>query len=182
MRYDPSRFAYTSLGKWLTLHRFTGVVEVRAPWTEGLIAGPRNRAQGLWSRQPKVSAVAVKKCGSGNRSVDTRDRIALFERQEKQMDVNASEAGSIASDAWVFGMPLIYIDKQIDVQTHVSKPDGPLAPINQFSQYRTFPDASNRVIVGLNVDTLYSLAALDLSQGPIVLSVPEMGNASGSCS
>jgi Protein of unknown function (DUF1254) len=30
--------------------------------------------------------------------------------------------------------------------------------------FREFPDASNKSIVGLNVDTLYSLASLDLAQ------------------
>jgi len=41
---------------------------------------------------------------------------------------------------------------------------------------REFPDASNKTVVGLNVDTLYSLAELDLSQEPWVLSVPQMDN------
>ena len=31
-------------------------------------------------------------------------------------------------------------------------------------------------MVGLNVDTLYSLASIDLSAGPLVLSMPEMGD------
>src|SRR5215831_13213935 len=85
------------------------------------------------------------------------------------------EARTLARDAWVFGMPLVYIEKQIDALTHVAKPEGHLAPINQFAHYREFPDASNRTVVGFNVDTLYSLAQLDLSQGPIVLSIPGMG-------
>ena len=37
------------------------------------------------------------------------------------------------------------------------------------------PDASDQVVVGLNVDTLYSLASLDLSAGPVILSIPEVG-------
>src|SRR5215475_13185678 len=40
------------------------------------------------------------------------------------------EARTLARDAWVFGMPLVYIDKQIDALTHTTKPDGHLAPIN----------------------------------------------------
>ena len=91
-------------------------------------------------------------------------------------ELKPNEARRLAQEAWVFGMPLIYIEKQIDIVTHTTKPQGPLAPINQFAQYREFPDASNRSVVGLNVDTLYSLGALDLAQGPMVLSIPEMGN------
>ena len=58
----------------------------------------------------------------------------------------------------------------------MSKVDTGHAPINQFVHYRAFPDASNRTVVGFNVDTLYSLAQLDLSKEPMVLSVPDMGN------
>ena len=54
--------------------------------------------------------------------------------------------------------------------------EGSRAPINQFAHFREFPDASNKTVVGFNVDTLYSLAQLDLSPEPMVLSVPEMGD------
>ncbi len=86
------------------------------------------------------------------------------------------EAKAIAQDAWLFGMPLVYIEIQIDALTHVSRLEGTRAPINQFVHYRKFPDASNKTVVGFNVDTLYSLAQLDISKEPMVLSVPEMGD------
>src|SRR5262249_24000095 len=85
------------------------------------------------------------------------------------------EARTLTRDAWVFGMPHVYIEKQIDALTYATKPEGHVAPINQFAHYREFPDASNRTIVGFNVDTLYSLAQLDLSAGPMVLSIHDMG-------
>ena len=81
----------------------------------------------------------------------------------QSQQLSAQEARAIAQEAWVFGMPLVYIEIQIDLVTHVSKPEEPFAPINQFAHYREFPDASNKAVVGLNVDTLYSLAQLDLS-------------------
>ncbi|GIU65946.1 DUF1254 domain-containing protein [Candidatus Phycosocius spiralis] len=84
-------------------------------------------------------------------------------------------ARSLAQEAWLFGVPLVYIATQVDVLTHVLKPEGSAAPINQFVHYREFPDPTNRLVVGFNVDTLYSLASLDLSQEPIVLTVPNMG-------
>jgi hypothetical protein len=46
------------------------------------------------------------------------------------MDVTPAEAKSIATDTWLFGMPLVYIDKQIDASTRVAKPTGPLAPMS----------------------------------------------------
>ena len=90
-------------------------------------------------------------------------------------DLTPGQAKALAEDAYVFGFPLVYIETQIDVLTHVTKPEGARSPINQFAHYREFPDAANKTVVGLNVDTLYSLAQLDLSQEPLVLSVPQMG-------
>jgi hypothetical protein len=85
-----------------------------------------------------------------------------------------AEAKAIAKEGYVFGLPPVYIALQLDVLTNVSKPEGGRAPINQFDQHREFPDAKNNKIVGMNVDTLYSLAQLDLSKEPIVLVVPPM--------
>jgi hypothetical protein len=102
--------------------------------------------------------------------------VVLAQQRHADPALTPDEARMLARDGWVFGMPLVYIDKQIDTVTHVTKPEGPYAPINQFAHYREFPDASNRSIVGLNVDTLYSFASLDLTQQPMVLSIPEMGN------
>ena len=96
--------------------------------------------------------------------------------------LSPQEAQALAQEAWVFGMPLVYIEKQIDLVTQVTKPEGPFAPINQFAHYREFPDASNKSVVGLNVDTLYSLAALDLLQARLSCPCPRWAIASGSCS
>ena len=35
--------------------------------------------------------------------------------------VKPDEARSLAQEAWVFGMPLVYIEKQIDTVTHVDE-------------------------------------------------------------
>jgi hypothetical protein len=60
--------------------------------------------------------------------------------------------------------------------THVVKPEGSRAPLNQFAHFREFPDASNKTVVGFNVDTLYSLAQLEVSSDPMVWTVPEIGD------
>ena len=90
--------------------------------------------------------------------------------------VSADEAAALAEEAFVFGLPLVYIAVQIDTNTNVARPAGGRAPLNQFAHFRALPDASEQVVVGLNVDTLYSLGSFDLSDGPLVLSVPEMGD------
>ncbi len=90
--------------------------------------------------------------------------------QHQQASISPDEAKAIAQEAWIFGMPLVYIEIQIDTATHVSKVDKGHAPINQFVHYRAFPDASNRTVVGFNVDTLYSLAhvgSVERTDGPV---------------
>src|SRR5262245_34587390 len=88
--------------------------------------------------------------------------------------LSAADVKAIAQDAYAFGLPPVYIALQADVMTNVAKPEGGRAPFNQFDHHREFPDAKNNKIVGMNVDTLYSLANLDLTTQPLVLVVPPM--------
>jgi hypothetical protein len=94
---------------------------------------------------------------------------------ENTHSTTPAEAQKISQDGFLFGVPLVYIALSADVGSNVSDPQARRAPINQFAHYRAFPDATNREIVGFNLDTLYSLAWLDLSEEPLILSVPEMG-------
>ncbi len=86
-----------------------------------------------------------------------------------------SEAKAISQEAYVFGLPLVYIGLSVDAETNVAKPEGLRAPINQFGHVREFPDARANPIVGMNVDTLYSIAHLDVTEEPMVISIPDMG-------
>jgi hypothetical protein len=94
--------------------------------------------------------------------------------QERPAGLTPAEAKSIAQEGFVFGLPLVYIATQADAQSNVRKPEAGRAPFNQFDHHREFPDAANNKIVGMNVDTLYSLANLDLTAEPVVLVVPPM--------
>lgn len=89
-----------------------------------------------------------------------------------QEKLTPEEARTISQEGFVFGLPPVYIAAQADVMTNVAKPEPGRAPFNQFDHHRTFPDAKNNKIVGMNVDTLYSLAQLDLTAEPVLLVVP----------
>ena len=71
-----------------------------------------------------------------------------------------------AMDAYIYGYPLVLMA--------VTKEQMLLSGsnINQFSHQRSFPAPDFTIIVRPNVDTLYSTAWLDLSQGPLLLHVP----------
>ena len=100
--------------------------------------------------------------------------LGCAKEKPPEAKLTPAEAKSIAQDGYLFGLPLVYIAVQMDAQTNVAKPEGGRAPFNQFQHYREFPDAKNNAIVGMNVDTLYSIANLDLTAEPIVLVVPPM--------
>lgn len=81
---------------------------------------------------------------------------------------------SLVQQAYLFGYPLVLIDATKKVSTNVPAPvpNKAIAPINQFGHFRTFPDANFTEVVRPNCDTYYSIAWLDLSAEPLVLTVP----------
>lgn len=98
------------------------------------------------------------------------------ETVRKVETLTPESARELAKEAYLFGLPVVLIEKQSDFSSYTTRVEKPKAPINQFYHYREFADASNKSIVGLNVDNLYSLASLDLTKEPLILSIPPMGN------
>lgn len=85
-------------------------------------------------------------------------------------------ARQIAAAAYVYGYPLVIMDVTKDQLTATPAPivtTGILAaPINQFVKSNILPTASATGATRPNVDTLYSIAWLNLTKEPMVLSVP----------
>jgi hypothetical protein len=94
----------------------------------------------------------------------------------EQQPLNEEEAFQLGVSAYIYGYPLLVMDSLRRVTTNVAVPQGTLAPLGQFGHHRSFPGSSDRTIAGASVDTLYSLAWLDLSRGPYVLHVPDADN------
>jgi hypothetical protein len=89
-------------------------------------------------------------------------------------ELTEKDAAKIASDAVVYGLPLVMMDTTRRVMTNVAtlQTNG-RAPINQFGNVLKYPTAADKDVVRQNVDTLYSLGWLDLTKEPIILSVPD---------
>ncbi len=81
---------------------------------------------------------------------------------------------TLAQQAYIYGFPLVMMYESMRSTTNYERPveNSFFAPVNQFAHFRTFPDAKFRSMVKPNNDTYYSNAWLDLSEEPIVLSVP----------
>ncbi|MGE3871269.1 MAG: DUF1254 domain-containing protein, partial [Pseudorhodoplanes sp.] len=80
----------------------------------------------------------------------------------------------LASDAYVFGYPLVTMEMTRRVITNVAAPVGTRAPMGQIIKLRQYPDASFRDVTAPNADTLYTTAFFDVGKEPWVLSVPDM--------
>ncbi|BBF91900.1 DUF1254 domain-containing protein [Blastochloris tepida] len=80
----------------------------------------------------------------------------------------------IASDAYVFGYPLVTMEMTRRVITNVVKPEGTRGPMGTLIKLRSYPNASFRDITAPNADTLYTTAFFDVGDEPWVVSVPDM--------
>jgi hypothetical protein len=86
------------------------------------------------------------------------------------------EALGIATDAYVYGYPLVTMDMTRKQFTNVAAPDAAHAPMGQMLKLRTYPAVDNHAVTAPNADTLYTTAWMDVSQEPWVLTVPDMGD------
>src|SRR5262249_44423531 len=90
-----------------------------------------------------------------------------------QGKLTEEEAFQIATEAYIYGYPLVTMEMTRRVMTNVEKPDGKLAPMGQFANLRSYPTAADKEVTAPNADTLYSLAWLDLAKEPYILSLPD---------
>ena len=85
-----------------------------------------------------------------------------------------NEAYEVAREAFLYAYPLVLQYLTIRQATNFAEPTLTVGhcPINQFSHARSFPSAEYKSVIRGNVDTLFSLAHVDLGEEPIVLSIP----------
>ena len=93
-----------------------------------------------------------------------------------QAAVNPVRAADLGVQAYVYGLPLMEFLRVRTTMTSVSCVSDRGAPVNVFTHYGSFRRPGDRTIVSPTVDTLTSIAHLDLGDGPVVLSHPDMGD------
>jgi hypothetical protein len=88
---------------------------------------------------------------------------------------SATDAATVAADAFVFGYPLVLMNRIRAWMTTVREAD-PVrmrAPLNRFAHARVLPEAMAGRRTGPRAGALRSSAWLDLGASPLILSVPE---------
>jgi hypothetical protein len=86
------------------------------------------------------------------------------------------EAVSTATDAYIYGYPLVTMDMTRKRFTNVATPDAAHAPMGQLLKLRTYPAVTNHAVTAPNADTLYTTTWLDLSKEPYIFGIPDMGD------
>ncbi|MEW5684579.1 MAG: DUF1254 domain-containing protein [Pseudomonadota bacterium] len=81
----------------------------------------------------------------------------------------AGDLKSAAREAWLYGLPLI------EMATTRAR-SIPLLGANRFGHTRVLAGPKSRAVTAPNNDTLYSSAWLDLTKGPVTLTVPPTGD------
>ncbi|MBC7997078.1 MAG: DUF1254 domain-containing protein [Leptolyngbya sp.] len=88
--------------------------------------------------------------------------------------VTEQEAYDIATDAYAYFYPMVTMEvTRRQCTNHGIGAVPGFGPANLFSHMRAYPDADFKTVVRPNFDTLYSIAWLDITSEPIVLTVPD---------
>ncbi len=102
------------------------------------------------------------------------DKAAVEAKAAAENAAKEVEAREIAIDAYVYAYPMVTMEITRRVMTNVEKPDGSKAPMGHFARLRTYPAVDDHSVTAPNADTLYTLAWIDVSKEPWILSIPDM--------
>jgi len=88
--------------------------------------------------------------------------------------ITEAEAHAIAADAYIYFYPLLSMDISRKTFTNVEpgKEFGK-GPMNMFTNVPEYPPADFKGVVRSNFDTLYSIAWLDMTKEPAVITAPD---------
>ncbi|MFO1095614.1 MAG: DUF1254 domain-containing protein [Planctomycetaceae bacterium] len=83
------------------------------------------------------------------------------------------EAQQIATEAYIYGYPLVTMEISRRVMTNVAQLEGTRAPMGHLVRMQSYPSAAFRDVTAPNADTLYTTGWLDVGQEPWILSLPD---------
>ncbi|NQV26359.1 MAG: DUF1254 domain-containing protein, partial [Rhodopirellula sp.] len=100
--------------------------------------------------------------------------LASLPAAHAQATISDAEARAIAVDAYAYFYPIVTMDITRKQSTNIEAgKEFAKGPMNMFVSVPEYPPADLKVVVRVNFDTLYSVAWLDLTQEPMVVSAPD---------
>jgi len=102
--------------------------------------------------------------------------VGIVEAVTSAFALTEQEAQDIAVEAYVYVYPLVTMDVTRKQLTNLEP--GKIrgrGPMNMFNNLPAYPSSDDKAVVRPNFDTLYSVAYLDLTKEPMVISVPDTG-------
>jgi len=92
------------------------------------------------------------------------------------MSESVFDPDQLGVEAYLYLYPLVTMEVSRRQMTNSAAGKIPgRAPMGQFAHVPAFPTADFRIVVRPNFDTLYSSVWLDLSGGPVIVSLPDTG-------
>jgi hypothetical protein len=111
-------------------------------------------------------------------TVQAQTQAATSQPSIEELNVQMAQLSSsnkpedIATLAYIWGFPLVTMQRQFNYVTSPNVPPGPgRGPANSNSCFHDLTNASFTDVVSPNTDTLYCFAQLDLNKEPVVLGV-----------
>lgn len=116
-------------------------------------------------RSAALAGIGMLAAGALSRGAALAEGLRLFEGMEDFW---------LATEAYIFGYPLVTMEMTRRVITNVATTVGTRGPMGSVIRLRQYPDASFRDVTAPNADTLYTTAFFDVSREPYVLSLPDL--------
>ncbi len=126
------------------------------------------RAKAAAAVASMLALVATAACSSGDGQRETGTSPGM---ETGDVDLAA------AVQAYVYTYPLVSVEVTRRQSTNIAAPDPArgAAPMNQLAPLAFLPDASFTGVVRPNIDTLYTSMFFDVSEEPLIVGVPPMG-------
>src|SRR6478735_5571846 len=128
----------------------------------------------MWRFVMKITRRAAAFGGVGALATAAMGQAALAEQGAFLGIEEGLEDFILATDAYIFGYPLVTMEMTRRVITNVAEPVGTRGPMGQIIKLREYPNSSFRDVTAPNADTLYTTSFFDVGKEPWVLSIPDM--------
>ena len=97
------------------------------------------------------------------------------QKESTDTAISTDSITAIAKEAWIYGYPIFYNYKTIYASA-INKEAKEYAGFNKFKSFAMSATPADTLVITINNDTPYSMAAINVSDEPVVMEVPKIEN------